>query len=221
MRRNIAVLLRTIASRIDPQKQESPESTRIPIEDVHRTEYEKSFEDVSKNANYVLVINGLLLSFFIAAQGLIFSNTMPGLSNLSITTSTGLLVNVTPLGNPVSGYFRTLDITIITTFCLSILACVGCFLPGLFPRMVRNKKYLDDLKAAEKRAIDSYILSLVFLFFSIVGLLSFYISSVEGENQATIILTYILYVGVIIIFTLYLIPEYLKEFADEYELRDE
>ncbi len=175
-------------------KVKPPKVFPIITTEIQEQQFNESCKILSQNANYILVLNGVLLSFFLITAGRGFSNATLQLANLSISTSAGSVMNVTSSQTHTILYFQILYLFTAGSFFASMIWCVGCFTTGFFPRVGQIRKKYHDLKNLEKRAMWYYSLSVFFVFLGIIGLMFYSFSPVTGPPDQVVDATIMFYI---------------------------
>lgn len=170
---------------------EEREENEIPSDPDDDTKYEKSYEIISRNANFILVINGILLSFILTSQEKVLSNPSLRIPNLSVNTSMGSSYYVTSSPPPpISPFFFVLYTIIFGSIFVSMISSVGCFDTGLYARMGRSRSF-QELRERESTALGHYRFSIISLFVAFIGLFNFNLATIVGESYWVYLFTFL------------------------------
>lgn len=144
---------------------------------------------LSKNANYIIIINGFLLTAFIAI--LLGNWSDPGVShnytvahNLSsdIYTITGI-PSSTGMEFVLQIMVTLLSIVVIGPIIYSLLFCLGTVHAGVWERVKEGEISREKLIQREEAAFDNYEKAAKALLYGIVGLYAFSFSPITGKDS--------------------------------------
>lgn len=173
------------------------ERKEIPIQSTESEEnrFNESYNIISRNANFILVTNGVILSFFLASQeNNIISSVLHFSDLLLVTFSDASLEMTYSSSTGISLFFFLLFSIILGSIFISMISCIACFDSGLYPRMGRRRSF-QELVKREKVAIRHYRRSTIFLFFCFLGILNFMFAMIIGESRPVYIITTVLFVS--------------------------
>lgn len=163
--------------------EKKPKEIPIPSTVFQNQLFDESHKIISRNANYLLVTNGVLLSIFLVSQGKNLLSTVSQIPDLKVTTSLGYSFNVTASPTPAGSlYFTLLYVIFFGSTLISMISCFGCFNLGLYPRMDRRRS-VQELVTREKEALRYYRVSIISLFFGFIALLNFNLAAVIGVSN--------------------------------------
>jgi len=167
----------------NPFRKKQDESPPIPSTVFQSHQFEKSSEIISRNANYVLVTNGVLLSIFLVSQGKNLLNGISQTSGLHVATSLGFSFNVTATPFSIGSLYFPILFTLFFGFTLiSMISCFGCFNVSLYSRMGKRRS-IQELVTREKEALPYDGTSLIALFVAFIALLNFNLAALVGESS--------------------------------------
>jgi len=175
-----------------------PEEKPTPSTSYEEERFNESYSIVSRNANFILVTNGVLLSIILAIEGSDIYNSILQISSLFkviLADSSITIFNSSTAAFTIYLFF--LYSVILGAIFISIISCIGCFNSGLYPRMGRRRSK-QELMKREKIAIRWYRISIIALFYCLLGLLNYLLAIIIGGQSYAYIISIFLFVALTI-----------------------